>query len=71
MILAAGLLAGVEANDLGQGMRWAPTLLATVIAAMTAYTTIALFLAWVQRLGFLPFAIYRCLLGIVLLLVWA
>ena len=71
VILAAGLLAGVEANDLGQGMRWAPTLLATVIAAMTAYTTIALFLAWVQRLGFLPFAIYRCLLGIVLLLVWA
>ncbi len=70
VILAAAALAGVEARSLGQGMSWPPTLLATVIAALTAYATIALFLAWVQRIGFLPFAIYRCLLGVVLLLIW-
>ncbi len=70
VILAAAALAGFEAQAPGQGMSWPPMLLATGIAAVTAYATIAVFLAWVQRIGLLPFAIYRCLLGVVLLLVW-
>lgn len=70
VILAAAGLAGIEARDLEQGMSWPPTLLATAIAAISAYATIALFLSWVQRIGFMPFAIYRCLLGAALLLVW-
>ncbi len=70
VILAASALAASEFSDTGQAISWAPTALATVVAALTAYATIALFLEWVQRLGFLPFAIYRCLLGAVLLWIW-
>ncbi len=70
VILAAAALAGIEAGSAGLAISWAPTLVATTIAALTAYATIAFFLAWVQRLGMLPFAIYRCLLGLMLLLVW-
>lgn len=71
VILAAALLATVSSAESGQGVSWPATLTAMAISAVTAYATIALFLAWVERLGFLPFAIYRCLLGIGLLAIWA
>jgi undecaprenyl-diphosphatase len=38
-------------------------LLAATIAGVTAYCTIALFLAALSRMGMMPFVVYRLLLG--------
>ena len=38
-------------------------LLAATIAGVTAYFTIALFLAALNRMGMMPFVVYRLLLG--------
>lgn len=67
VILAASLLAGLDALE--QGVVMAPEALLTGVAvsALTAYATIRLFLGWVQRVGFMPFVIYRCVLGLILL----
>lgn len=70
VILAAAVLATAASAESGQAISWLPTLVAMGVSAITAYATIALFLVWVERLGFLPFAIYRCLLGIALLAIW-
>ncbi|NNF16608.1 MAG: undecaprenyl-diphosphate phosphatase [Gammaproteobacteria bacterium] len=37
-----------------------------VLSAIAAYLCIRWFLAWIERCGFLPFALYRILLGIVI-----
>jgi undecaprenyl-diphosphatase len=67
VILAAGTLQTVE---LVQGLvpvQWGRLLLAVTVSAITAYLTIGWFLGLLDRLGFLPFVIYRCALGLVLL----
>jgi len=43
-------------------------LVACVVSALVAYLTIAFFIRLVNRLGMLPFVIYRLLLGAVLVL---
>lgn len=45
-------------------------LLGTVIAAISAFICIHYFLQYIQRMGMLPFVIYRVLLGILLLVVF-
>ena len=70
VILAAGSFTAREAMVSEVGMSTASLLLGTAVAALTAYATIAAFLKLVDRVGFLPFAIYRCVLGVVILLVW-
>jgi undecaprenyl-diphosphatase len=42
----------------------------SVVSFITALAVIALFMAWVRRRGFTPFAIYRVLIGIAVL-IWA
>ena len=39
---------------------------AFVMSAVFAYGTIRLFMYWVERVGLMPFVIYRVLLGLVL-----
>lgn len=41
-----------------------------VIAAISAWTCIHLFLKWIARIGMMPFVIYRLVLGVALLLVY-
>lgn len=75
VILAASVLL---LADLGQGraagvaesVDWSLLALGIVVSGLSAYATIAWFLALVDRLGFLPFVLYRCLLGIFLLVIW-
>ena len=45
---------------------WTALVLGTVIAAVAAFLCIYLFLAWINRIGMLPFVIYRLALGAVL-----
>jgi undecaprenyl-diphosphatase len=37
------------------------------LSFISAYACISLFLAWISRIGMLPFVIYRLILGAVLL----
>ncbi|MXX98459.1 MAG: undecaprenyl-diphosphate phosphatase, partial [Gammaproteobacteria bacterium] len=47
---------------------WYPLIVGFIISAVFALLTIKLFIRFVERIGLLPFVIYRILLGIVLLL---
>lgn len=75
-LLSIPIIAGaavLKARDwLSAGDAVSGTLLALAIpaAALTAYACIALFLAWVERVGMLPFVVYRLVLGTVLLALW-
>ncbi len=46
---------------------WAIQVIGSLTAAISAYAAIYWLLHWVKRHGFLPFAVYRVVLGIVLL----
>ena len=52
-------------------VNWPMLTLGTSLSAVAAYLTIDLFIRFVERIGMLPFAIYRLLLGIVILYVYA
>jgi undecaprenyl-diphosphatase len=71
VITAAGLFTTIDAAGAPGPMSLEALLLGTAISAATAYATIAVFLKLVDRVGFLPFAVYRCLLGVVILLIWS
>ncbi len=45
-------------------------LLGTLVAAISAFVCIHFFLSWINKMGMLPFVIYRLLLGLVLLWVF-
>jgi len=62
------------ATDIGtapvNGHEWAVLMLGFVVSFIVAYAVVAWFMNWVRQRGFAPFAIYRIVLGIVVL-VWA
>ena len=70
VIAAAGGLQIGRLLAAGESVPWAMLLLATGVSAVTAYLCIAWFLRLLERIGFMPFVIYRCLLGLVLLGFW-
>jgi undecaprenyl-diphosphatase len=70
VIAAAGALQITRLLASGDGVPWLLLLLATLVSAVTAYLCIAWFLRLLDRIGFMPFVIYRCLLGLVLLGYW-
>lgn len=49
-------------------IQWGDILLGTVLAGISAYICIHFFLGFIQRIGMMPFVIYRLLLGAVLAL---
>lgn len=71
-IAAAGLLAGLDLADSGSAGLGADALLAALLAFGAALLAIALLMAWLRRASFLPFVIYRILLGgLILFLVYS
>ncbi len=50
---------------------WGVLALGALLSAAAAYATIDLFIRFVERIGMLPFALYRLLLGAVILYVYA
>jgi len=71
VIILAG---GYEALQLLQQagpVAWDTLLLGTGVAAVSAYLCIHLFLCLIERIGMLPFVVYRLLLGCVLLYLFA
>ena len=79
MAVATGYLflkyvAGKDENTLGvshiDAHGWVVLAIGFVISFIVAYAAVAWFLAWVRKHGFAPFAVYRIILGIVVL-AWA
>ncbi|MBZ4014933.1 undecaprenyl-diphosphate phosphatase [Streptomyces purpurogeneiscleroticus] len=63
-VLASGVY---ELKDAGQGhVSWPPTIFATIIAFVVGYAVIAWFMKFITTKSFMPFVIYRVLLGIAL-----
>ncbi len=63
------MAAGYEGSKLlgaGEAVRWTPILLGVAVSALSAYTCIHFFLKLLDRIGMLPFVIYRFVLGAVL-----
>jgi undecaprenyl-diphosphatase len=69
IIAASGLLRGIQLlRDGTESVEWLVLLYAIFISAVIAYLCIHYFLQLIERFGFLPFVIYRVLLGIALIL---
>ncbi|MAC46566.1 undecaprenyl-diphosphate phosphatase [Oceanospirillum beijerinckii] len=67
LILAAGLLKTVELYQVGSEAQISHTLVGGVIAFVSALACIHLFLRLLDRVGMLPFVLYRMVLGIALI----
>lgn len=67
LILAAGSLRGAELAQQGAEAPWGFIVIGIVLSALTAYLCIAVFMRLVERIGFLPFVLYRLVLGGVLI----
>ncbi|TDF38388.1 undecaprenyl-diphosphate phosphatase [Alteromonadaceae bacterium M269] len=66
-ILGAGVFATADLVSSDVAVDWISMGLGVGLSFVSAYACIYLFLAWISRLGMLPFVIYRLLLGAVLL----
>ncbi|MFP4162329.1 MAG: undecaprenyl-diphosphate phosphatase, partial [Ectothiorhodospira sp.] len=67
VILLAGGLSTWELVSGDHPVEWVAMGAGVVLSALSAYACIHLFLRLLDRLGFLPFVLYRLLLGGVLL----
>lgn len=67
LILAAGTLKLCELIASDVAVDWTAILAGVVLSAVSAYLCIYLFLKWLNQIGFLPFMIYRLILGFALL----
>ena len=65
-------LRGKGANPIGVSQidahGWVVLLIGFLVSFLVAYAAVAWFMAWVRRRGFMPFAIYRIILGALVLL---
>jgi len=68
-ILGASSLKLIDITRSPEVVDWLALITGTLVAAISAYLCIHFFLKWINRIGFMPFVIYRLLLGMVLI-VW-
>ncbi|MEP1444798.1 MAG: undecaprenyl-diphosphate phosphatase [Paraglaciecola sp.] len=68
VILGAGLLATIDLLQNPNQVDWHALLFGALFSFVSAYGCIYLFLAWISKIGMLPFVIYRLILGSALLL---
>lgn len=67
-ILMSGGILGMELIASGNGLAWGDLLIGAVLSFLAAYLCIHLFLKFIERIGMLPFVIYRLVLGAFLFL---
>ncbi len=70
IITAAGLFKFVQLADSPEPVDWQVLIIGALVAAITAYLCIALFLRLLDRVGLMPFVYYRIVLAIVLYAIW-
>jgi len=66
-ILASVIWVGKDLLGSEESVRWLDLGLGVFLSFIAAYTTIHFFLRFIERIGMAPFAIYRLLLGMVIL----
>lgn len=69
VITLASLLQIFKLVRSSQAVDWLALFLGVVVSAVSAYLCIRVFLSWIEKVGFLPFAIYRVVLGIAIIAV--
>lgn len=70
IILAAGSYKGLELASSELLVRWDMVISGVVLSAIVAFACIHFFLVWLEKVGMLPFVIYRFILGLALLAVY-
>lgn len=66
IIAAAGSYKLLELLETSDPVAWNFLAIAFVVSALTAYACIRLFMDWIERIGMMPFAIYRVVLAVIL-----
>lgn len=66
IILAAGSLESFKLIKATEPVDWQLMGIGIVVSAISAFLCIHLFLKWLEKIGMLPFVVYRLLLGITL-----
>ena len=67
IIAASGLLKGGELLQDNAQAQWGVLIYAIAVSALVSFSCIHYFLKLIERTGFLPFVIYRVVMGIALL----
>ncbi len=67
IISAAGLLKFIELIKLGESVDWHSIVLGIAVSFISAFLCIGWFLRIIERIGLLPFVLYRLTLGVILL----
>ncbi len=67
IISAAGMLKLIELIELGERVDWTGILLGVTVSFVSAFLCIGWFLKVIERMGLLPFVLYRFALGLILL----
>ncbi len=70
VILLAGGYESLKLVQQSAPVAWGEILLGTAVAAISAYLCIHFFMRLIERIGMLPFVVYRLLLGVFLLLLF-
>ena len=67
LIAAAGMLKIKDSIQPGAQTDWGAILLGAIVAGLSAYVCIHYFLRLIPRIGLLPFALYRVVLGLIII----
>jgi undecaprenyl-diphosphatase len=70
-VFGSGLYKLTDIGKDGQTAQWGPTILATIIAFAVGYVVIAWLMAYIKTRSFVPFVVYRLVLGVVLFVLMA
>jgi undecaprenyl-diphosphatase len=70
VILMAGGYESLQLLQQAEPVAWGPILLGTVVSGVSAYLSIHFFMRLIEKVGMLPFVVYRLLLGGFLLLLF-
>lgn len=67
VILGSGVLKGLDLMAVSGGEKWVEITLAALISMLVALASINAMMAILEQIGFMPFVIYRVILGLILL----
>jgi len=70
VILMAGGYESLQLVQQAEPVDWGAIVLGTVVAGVSAYLSIHFFMQLIEKVGMLPFVVYRLLLGVFLLLLF-
>jgi len=68
VIVLAGGWEAVQAVRVGAPVSWTGMVVGAIVSGLVAYWTIHFFIRLLDRIGMMPFVVYRIILGVVLLL---